>query len=530
MKFTLLLIILALLGCSKPAQSPSDPNAGDLSVSTNNLTIAGGKDAVDSFRITTKQKWSISASRTGVFSHSPFSGTGNATIVVRNLQDNPILLANEVVLTITAGTDLQYVYVNQPAKPATASVKHFLFGGDDMEEIIQSIYTSDSGFLHVGYTMSSDTVFPGRSGRKDIMVLRTDRSGNLIWKKAYGGFNDEIAWSVVRSGNDYYITGNTNSNNGLFSGSKGDEDLFLMKIDASGNLQFLKRFGGKGKDGGTKIILTADQQLIVVGKSSSRTGDITVADTSVNRMEDIWISGYSLAGDLTMSKVYGNAGNDIAFDVSESPDRSIFVTGHYSANPVGATAPNDFNISSGKEDAFVLKLSKAGDKIWFKPLGGSGSEQGMSLIALQDGSVIAAGFSESSDGTFRALSSGFDGWVVKLNSSGAETLVRMFGRSLDDVILNIQALGNGKYVACGQSKNSFVSSDYKADFDGWIFVFTDMGGTDWIETIVGDGNETYYSVLPNGSNGFLLSGATMSKNFPSNNKGSADAWITYFKR
>jgi hypothetical protein len=132
------------------------------------------------------------------------------------------------------------------------------YGGGGLERIHSILELADDGLIVVGQTQSFG------SGGDDILVIRTDYLGAVLWSKTFGGFNNEAAYSIVQTVDDgYNIAGYTNSY------GFGGYDVFLMHINSSGNLQWFRTFGGNNEDYAFDLKSTPDNGSVLVGNSYS---------------------------------------------------------------------------------------------------------------------------------------------------------------------------------------------------------------------------------------------------------------------
>jgi hypothetical protein len=132
------------------------------------------------------------------------------------------------------------------------------FGGSgyDVGKSVQ--HTSDGGYIVAGYTTSYG------AGGEDVRIIKTDSSGNRTWDRIFGGVEDDEGHSVAQtSDGGYIITGFTSSY------GAGGRDVWLIKIDASGNKVWDRTFGGTGGEGGNSVRQTSDGGFIVVGSTDS---------------------------------------------------------------------------------------------------------------------------------------------------------------------------------------------------------------------------------------------------------------------
>jgi len=148
------------------------------------------------------------------------------------------------------------------------------YGGTYYDRAYSVRQTSDGGYIVAGWTWS----FGG--GGPDFFLIKTDASGNVQWAKTYGGTGDDRAYSVQQtSDGGYIVAGYT------YSLGAGGRDFFLVKTDANGNLQWAKTYGGTGIDSTISVQQTSDGGYIVAGWTDSfgaGNWDILLIKTDVN--------------------------------------------------------------------------------------------------------------------------------------------------------------------------------------------------------------------------------------------------------
>jgi hypothetical protein len=132
--------------------------------------------------------------------------------------------------------------------------KTFRGGGSTLGYSVQQ--TSDGGYIIIGETLSY--------GGYDVYLIKVDANGNMQWSKTFGGTGDDRGYSVQQtSDGGYIIVGVTRSY------GAGLEDVYLIKVDANGNMQWSKTFGGQGWDAGYSVQQTSDGGYIIVGWTTS---------------------------------------------------------------------------------------------------------------------------------------------------------------------------------------------------------------------------------------------------------------------
>lgn len=190
------------------------------------------------------------------------------------------------------------------------------FNNDIGRSIIQ---LKDSGFVIAGYTNSFG------SGGYDVFAVRTDKNGNLVWQKAFGGFDWDFGYWLreVNNGDSLIICGNT------YSFGYGKSDGYIIKTDINGNLQWQKTYGGPEDDEFKSFASTYNNQYAFTGYTKSF-GDLK---------GDTWLFKTGLNGDSVKSFRYGTT-NKRQF-----------------ANKIIQTTMNDFVMCGGND-------STGTDSLW----------------------------------------------------------------------------------------------------------------------------------------------------------------------
>lgn len=182
------------------------------------------------------------------------------------------------------------------------------FNNDIGKSIIQ---LADSGFVIAGYTNSFG------SGGYDMYVVRTDKTGALIWQKTFGGLDWDFGYCVKTTplGDSLIIAGST------YSFGYGKMDGYIVKTDLNGNFQWQKTYGGAEDDEFKSFVLTNNNQYAFVGNTKSQ------GDTK----GDGWLFKTALSGDSILSKTYGTAGRKQFFnDIKENPvNNNLYLCGAY---------------------------------------------------------------------------------------------------------------------------------------------------------------------------------------------------------
>ena len=127
------------------------------------------------------------------------------------------------------------------------------YGSQGLERCYSVVQTSDGGYALAGITSSIG------AGDYDMWLVKIDASGNMEWNQTYGGTEAESCLSVVQtSDGGYILAGSTNPTN-------TNDDVYLIKTDASGNSMWTKSYGGGNDDYGQSVQQTSDGGYIIAG-------------------------------------------------------------------------------------------------------------------------------------------------------------------------------------------------------------------------------------------------------------------------
>ena len=189
---------------------------------------------------------------------------------------------------------MQSVYIrNSPPSttiPATSLSRHFCkaIGGGKLDEGRSLIQTSDSGYAIAGATQSFG------AGEWDIYVVKLDAKGkNLQWTKTIGGPEMDGGYSLIQTSDSAYVIAGVTKSFGA-----GDYDVYVVKLDANGNLQWTKTIGGPKDDRGFSLIQTSDGGYVIAGFTESFGAG----------GKDVYVVKLDAKGNLQWTKTIGEIG------------------------------------------------------------------------------------------------------------------------------------------------------------------------------------------------------------------------------
>ena len=181
------------------------------------------------------------------------------------------------------------------------------FGGNEEDFGYSVIQTSDGGYILVGFTVSFG------SGNKDVWIIKTDSQGNEEWNKTYGGSEREIGFAVEQTSDDgFIITGLTETNTfGLY-------DILLIKTDINGENIWEKNIGNGNYEVGSSVKQTQDGGFIITGYTISYG----------NGAKDIWLVKTDPVGEIEWDRTFGGIHNDGGHDVFQTNSGGFIVLGY----------------------------------------------------------------------------------------------------------------------------------------------------------------------------------------------------------
>ena len=144
------------------------------------------------------------------------------------------------------------------------------FGGTGIERAQDIAKTNDGGYVITGSTFSNDVDVSQNHGASDIWLIKIDGNGNKVWDKSYGGSQFEDAQSVTLSKDGgFIIVGNSKSADMDSNFNAGENDIWVLKTDKEGNMIWQKSFGGSGLDYGFDALETSSGAIVLVGETAS---------------------------------------------------------------------------------------------------------------------------------------------------------------------------------------------------------------------------------------------------------------------
>jgi len=392
------------------------------------------------------------------------------------------------------------------------------FGGTlwDEPECIEQ--TSDGGHIAAGITYSIDLDVTGNHGLIDVWVVKLDATGNLLWQSALGGSEYEGAHSIKEtSDGGFILVGYSTSIDGQVTNNHGANDIWLVKLDGQGNLLWQRSLGGSYEDIGMSIVELSSTDIVVAAMSSSLDGDVT----GNHGFADFWIIKLDATGNIIWENSFGGSLTDRPYCIIEVNNGDLVIT--------GSTKSNDGDVSGnhGDHDVWLIKIDDSGNLIWQKTFGGSDQDVGISIDGTADGGCVIAGHTSSNDGDVTGNYGYSDIWVIKLDTIGNMEWQKNYGGSITDIAKSIQQTDDGGYIVAGGTNSSDGDvTNLQGIWDYWILKLDSIGDLIWQKTFGGSQGDIGSSVIETVDNGFVVAGYSYSSDGDVlSNNGQTDFWI-----
>ena len=322
------------------------------------------------------------------------------------------------------------------------------YGGSDDDRGNQILQTTDNGYVIFGFSNSSDKDVTENNGNSDFWVSKLNSSGDISWQKSFGFSGRDYGTSLtLTSDGGFLLVGELDVTS---SGGEGNfpaksvlhagGDFWAIKIDANGNREWSKFFGGTFTDTPQGVIQLDDGSYVITGFSDSSDVDIT----NNKGTYDFWVIKISETGTILWEKNFGGSEIDESFDIKKTEDGNVIIIGDTRSSDKDVTKNN------GGADLWVIKINPDGDLMWQKNFGGTNFDAGRAIKNTADGGFVICGSSRSSDRDFINKGQN-DAWVIKISSTGSTQWQHFVGGTDIDILHDVAELSNGSFIAVGES-------------------------------------------------------------------------------
>ena len=373
---------------------------------------------------------------------------------------------------------IRKVEMKNLSNPKIAMVWNHTHGGEGNDFVKSAIQTLDGGFALAGYTTSYSV------GNVDMWLVKTDANGEVKWNRTFGGESDDGAESLIQTvDGGYALVGITESYGaGLY-------DMWLVKTDVNGQAEWNVTFGGVAREIAKCVIQTDDGGFFLIGATESfGTGN-----------NDIWLVKTNVSGQAEWNKTIGGSLNDYALSMIQTTDEKYAIVGvtesfgqggyDFWLLKINTSGQLEWNHTIGKPgndwdpliiqttdggfalagstslfgaefDIWLIKTNSNGQVEWNQTFGGISYDWPYSVIQTTDGGFAIAGY------TYSFGAGGHDMWLVKTDASGQAKWNQTFGGKKFDEAYSVLQTADGGFVLAG------ITDSYGAgEADLWFVKF-----------------------------------------------------------
>lgn len=384
----------------------------------------------------------------------------NSTAFVR-------IVAAIVFAIVIAFTLLQKPKLSKELREVLRITEFKTYGGPAVETAWNVIFAED------GYLISADTASFGAGG-KDVYLIKTDLSGNLLWTRTFGGTGDDAAVGICRSNDGgFIIAGGTNSF------GNGETDVYVIKTDKDGELIWDRTYGGANYDYAFSIC-AVNGGYVLAGYSSS---------FSKNPDSDLYLIKINENGEKIWEKIFGGASWEAGYSVIALKSGGFAAAGYTDS------------YGQGQTDMYIIRTDADGNCVWAKTFGGIREDKASSLIQASDNNLVITGKS----GSYNARGFGMDLVLMKIDLQGNSLWSRVFPAAELDAGNSVAETNDNGYIIAGTKKCYGI-----CDSNVYVIKTDSKGNTQWSRVFAGSADDTGSAVCRDNKDGFIITGNTLS--------------------
>lgn len=357
------------------------------------------------------------------------------------------------------------------------------------------------------------------AGGEDLFLLKYDAVGTWQWSRQFGSVAGDGANAVAVDGSgNIYVAGFTlGSLPGSNAGNSGGSDLFLIKYNAGGTLQWVRQLGSAGADQAKGVAVDAAGNSYVTG---STLGTLPGFGNSNAGGEDLFLLKYDSAGVLQWVRQFGSVAGDQAYGVVVGSNGEVFVAG-----ATLGTLPG--NVSVGGSDNFLASFAADGTRQWIRQFGTVAFDAAQAVAADSQGGIYLGGVTSGVlAGTVSA--GGSDLFVAKYDLSGSRLWTRQLGSVGTDTALGISAEANGAVYVTGATNAGLDGNSSTGGEDLFLVKYDVLGNKQWTGQFGTFTTEQGRAVTVDGGGNAFVGGGTFGEMPENASAGGEDLFLVKF--
>jgi len=346
-------------------------------------------------------------------------------------------------------------------KKAPEVVLQSNYGGEKQEEISGVWPTADEGFLFGGHTNSK-----GKGGM-DMWIVKADKNGKVQWDKTHGGEQDDVINDMIEATDGgFLMVGHTSSQ------GAGGKDFWLVKVNEKGEVAWEKTYGEANSDVAQAVVATKDGGYLVAGSHHSSEKQEKGKYINFNFEHYIWLIKTDKTGTEEWRQAIKCEDMVSVSDIITTKDGGFALL-----------ANTRFN-EAKYEDMWLIKMNEKGEKKWDTVIKGETVDVGQALVQHNDGSYVIAGTTYIGDFT------NSDAWLVKVSEKGKQQWAKTYGGKSTDQAYTLFSTRDG-YIIGGLNASGTAESGSM-----WLFKVDKKGDMQWETTFGKDYFEQVTAIYP----------------------------------
>jgi PKD repeat protein len=428
------------------------------------------------------------------------------------------------------------------------------FGGNNTDNLYSMCNDKQGNVIVTGKTLS--TQYLAYNGFQDTMgggntdgfLAKFDSSGNRLWSTYIGGNLSDYCNEVdADSSGNIYCTGITNSHTNIATAGSfqdtigGQNDAFLIKVNANGIRLWGTYCGGILSDEGTGIEVYQDSIIYWAGTTQGSSNiPLSGFKSSVSGV-DAFLMKFDSSGNQRWGTYYGGGNVEFCRSVKADKSGNVYMCGITQSSTGIASGGHQnthgsYSFSNPIYDAFLVKFSAGGSRLWGTYYGGNDEDRAFDLDVDDSSNVFLTGYTSSTNnisyqGHQNSLAGSTDAFLVKFNSSGVRQWGTYYGGMQQEDGRGISIKHNDIYIAGRTFSNTniaFAAAQRKlsGNTDAFLARFNTNGKIVWGTYVGGSGNEFGFDCSTFG-NSLYIGGTTESTDSIAKNAFSDTLFGTY---
>jgi len=382
-------------------------------------------------------------------------------------------------------------------------------GGKHAEFLYDAQPTADYGYILAGSSLSdkSGDKEVNNLGDLDYWIWKMKEDGSLDWQKSFGGNgSDQLISLKLTLDGGFLLGGSSNSDDKIIEDKPnlkkekcfGNEDFWILKLNAKGDEEWQKTLGGFAQDNLVQVILTKDNGYLLAGSSAS--GKNGNKETIGYGALDYWIVKLDNKGKVEWQKSYGGIYNDELKSVIQTHDGGFLIGGYSNSTFSG----NKLEDTKGANDFWLIKTDSEGNEEWQKTIGSRYDDQLASVLQDSEHNYIIAGSTNDKDSGKNK-----DMLVLKLDEKGETLWKETYDFSDKDVLTTLIPSNDDTYVIGGYVEKKSKTGQKNTNY--LLFKINNKGEQLWDNEIKSQANDILRKVIETRDGGYLLSGTRKKK-------------------